>query len=202
MKNTKYIITLFFFFTSTTFFSQEIIKSIEELSSDKEHENPNTYYVDLDGKLQACVGTWIYDNGTDYLKIKITKSKVLYGEKYNIYKDQLLIKYEYRKNGVYKYYNISPFNIPVGANIQSSDIKSTFVKNNIIYFLYEEPSFTSCQRRKTGSLDIQLVTGTTNQLQWTRTTEQHYFNSEPCSDGTPIDNSDFIIPANMVLIKQ
>ena len=203
MKNLKNILTLFFFITINFVFSQQVIKPIESLVSDKEHENPNTYYMDgIEGNLQACVGTWIYDNGTDYFKAVITKSKVLYGEKYNIYIDQLFIKYEYRKNGIWKYYNTSPFNIPAGANTQASDITSASVKNNRISFYYDEPSFTSCRRRKTGFLELQLMSGATNQLQWSRTTDTRYFNSWPCSDGTPLDDSAFIIPANMILVKQ
>ena len=149
MKNIKSIFSTILLLISCASFSQQTLKSIEVLISDKEINNPNTYYTDLDGKLQACVGTWVYDNGIDYFKIKITKSKVLYSEKYNIYIDELLIKYEYRKNGVCKYYNISSFNIPTGANSQPSELKSCFVKNNEISFAYYEPALFGDEREKT-----------------------------------------------------
>ena len=68
MKNTKHIIAIFFFLISINSFSQEIMKPIEDALQDHFKDNPNTYYIDLDGKLQACVGTWIYNNGIDYFK--------------------------------------------------------------------------------------------------------------------------------------
>lgn len=204
MKKLKYIITLLIILFSVKNYSQEVIKPIEELLGAKERENPNTYYKDANNLLQNCVGTWVYDNGSDYFKIVVTKRKVLYGAKYNVYNDALIIKYEYIKNAVTKYYNINTFNVPVGANTKPSGLETCYVKNSIIDAVYYEPSFTDCERRKIGGLSIQYVyeVGMPQpQLIWTRTTDEHYFRDEPCENGVPTDNSDFIIPANMVLTK-
>lgn len=182
-------------------FSQSSIRPIEELLTTDRETNQNTYFKDINNKLQNCVGNWIYDNGSDYFKINITKKKLVFSEKYNVYIDALIIKYEYKKDGVCKYYNLNSITIPSGANAQPSDLKSSFVVNNDICFVYHEPYFTGCYRRKTGRLEIQLVSGSTNQLQWTRVTDTHYFNNIFCDDGTPPDNSEFLIPANMILTK-
>ena len=132
------------------------------------------------------------------------KRKKIYGKAFNVYSDRLIIKYEYVKNGVTKYYNINSFNVPAGANTKPSELETCYVKNSIIDAVYYEPSFTDCIRRKIGGLSIQYafeVDMLQPQLIWTRTTDQHYFRDDPCDDGLPTDNSDFIIPANMVLTK-
>lgn len=183
-------------------FCQETIKPIENALQDHFSDNPNTYYKDTNNKLENLVGTWIYDNGVDYLKLNISKKKNKENIKHNVYSDILTIKYEYRKNGITKYYNIVNLGAPAGANTKPSELRSAFVKGNKISVVYIEPSFTNCHRRHIGSLDLQLVSGTTNQLQWVRTTDQRYFYDAPCDDGTPTDNSDFLIPENMILIKQ
>lgn len=204
MKKIKHIITFLVILFSIKNYSQEIIKPIEDALHDHFSNNPGTYYKDTNGKLLNCVGTWIYDNGSDYFKTTISMSKVLDNVKYNVHSDCLLIKYEYRKNGITKYYNLNTFNVPAGANTKPSELQSAFVKGNEISVVYYEPSFTDCYRRKIGDLNIQYVyeVGMPQpQLIWTRTTDEHYFRNEPCDNGIPTDNSDFLIPANMVLTK-
>ena len=183
-------------------FAQETIKPIEALLTTDRATNQNTYFKDTNGKLQNCVGTWIFNNGSDYVKLNITKNKILFSENYNVYIDALFIKYQYKKDGNYIYDNINNASLLTEANTQPSRLSSNLVVNNEISVTYTEPYFTGCHRRKTAQLEIQLVGSTTNQLQWSRTTDTTYYENIFCDDGTPPDNSEFKIPANMILIKQ
>lgn len=200
MKNIKQIILTSLFLISSVVFAQERIKPIENALPDSFDNNPNTYYKDTNNKLQNCVGTWKYDNGIDVFIVTFTKVKEQVNEKYKVYRDVLKAKFFYSKNGtvIYDNLNTTP---GTGANTKASIISSGFVKNSNISFIYDEPSFTECHRRKSGYLSINIITTTPRQLKWVR---QIYLGSSnyPCDNGAPIDDSPFLIPANMVLIKQ
>ena len=199
MKNIKHLIFLCLYLISYSVFSQGTIKPIEDYLHDSEKEHPNTYYKDTNQKLQKCVGSWLYDNGSDYFLIKFTKTKKKINYTYNVYRDVLTTKFYYRKNGVVIYDNLNATST-AGSNSKPSDIISGNLKDGLIDFYYTEPSFNDCIRRKHGMLLIS-VSNTGLQMSWIRETNDNSFYDEPCDNGIEPDNSDFQIPANMILNK-
>ncbi len=205
MKNIKKLI---FIITITLSYglinAQETIKPIENHLHDRYIDNPNTYYKDTNNKLESLVGTWEFNNGTDYFKITFFKIKKMENEKYNVFGDVLQTKFMYKKNNIviYDNYGETIYNLNDNVNQKPSEIKSAFVKNSNISFLYTEPSTNDCHRRRVGRLNvIYNYNNGSPQIQWTRTTDEHYFEDMPCDNGVEPDNSDFVIPANMVLTK-
>lgn len=182
---------------SHTVFSQSIIKPIENLLGESQYNNPNTYYKDTNHKLQNCVGTWLYDNGSDYFLVTFIKTKQKINEHFNVYSDVLTAKFYYRKNGVVIYDNLNQ--IPTsGSNFKPSDISSGHVKDLHITFYYTEPSSIECHRRRFGMLKVEL-SNNEQQMIWIRETNENSFHDEPCSNGLEPDDSPFLIPANMTL---
>lgn len=205
MKNLKKLIFIITFALSFSFVkAQETIKPIEDLLTDDYCEFPNTYYKDTNNKLENLVGTWEYNNGTDYFKITFFKEKKLENEYYLVYEDILFTKFLYKKNNIVIYDNYGNTIYSLGNNVNQkpSGIESAFVKNSNISFLYTEPSTNDCHRRRVGRLNvIYNYNNGSPQIQWTRTTDEHYFRDMPCDNGVEPDNSDFVIPASMTLNK-
>jgi hypothetical protein len=203
MKNLNIFFTVLLLLFSMTINAQETVKPLENYLTDGYCEFPHTYYKDTNGKLQNCVGTWVYDNGTDYFKITFTKAKVLVNQYHHVYVDRLSTKFLYKKNNIviYDNYNTTVYTLPAVVNVKPSEIKSDFVKSDEIYLSYTEPSSNDCHRRRVGDLTLVYLNNAVPQMQWTRTTDEHYFDSEPCENGLEPDNSDFIIPADMVLTR-
>ncbi len=74
MKNIKKLTLIVTFALSFSFVkAQETIKPIESHLHDKYIDNPNTCYKDTNNKLENIVGTWEFNNGTDYFKITFLK---------------------------------------------------------------------------------------------------------------------------------
>ncbi|GAA5090998.1 hypothetical protein GCM10023210_17920 [Chryseobacterium ginsengisoli] len=59
---------------------------------------PNTYYKDIGDKLNPYVGTWVYDDGTSYIKIVIVKK--IKATVWTHYEDYLIGAFQYKKNGI------------------------------------------------------------------------------------------------------
>lgn len=204
MKYIKlFLVTVSFF--SVLKLSSQTIKPIESMVSDNILVD-NVYYKDTNNRLLNCVGTWEYTSGQDYFKVAfyfIVKEKENPYSNYQRFSDRLYAEYIYIKDGVIKYdnYNNTIYTLPAVVNTKPSELKSNFVKNGEIFFSYSEPSNNDCHRRRVGRLVISLVNNSPSQMQWTRTTDEHYFLSDPCENGVEPDNSDFIIPANMILTR-
>jgi hypothetical protein len=70
----------------------------------------NAYYKDLDGTLGSMEGTWILQNGTTYLKLRLRKREVvLVPTLHQYYQDYLIGEYEYSQNGIEKVNTLSNF---------------------------------------------------------------------------------------------
>lgn len=185
--------------------AQEIVRPIEDRLRNNYMDYPNSYYKDTNNKLQNLVGSWVYDNGSDYFKITFYKEKVIENEHYNVFGDKLFAKFLYKKDGriIYDNYGTNSYSREQGfINTKPSEIQSNFVVNYTIGFYYTEPSTNDChRRRKVGSLDIIYNNGNPAKLSWKRTTDTGYFRTRPCSNGVEPDDSDFVIPEDMVLTK-
>ncbi|MEZ0006700.1 hypothetical protein ABH942_002077 [Flavobacterium sp. 28YEA47A] len=184
--------------------AQEIVRPIEDRLRNNYMDYPNSYYKDTNNKLQNLVGSWVYDNGADYFKITFYKEKVIENEHYNVFGDKLFAKFLYKKDGriIYDNYGTSSYSRDQGlVNTKPSEIQSSFVKNTTISFIYTEPSTNDCHRRKVGSLHITYSGNNPQKLSWKRKTATRYFHDMLCDNGLRPDNSDFVIPEDMVLTK-
>lgn len=203
---TKKIITMIvIFYASSCLIAQEILKPIEDYLHDIYTNQPNTYYKDTDNKLQNLVGTWIYDNGTDYFMITFYKNKVQMNEKYSVYLDVLTSNFLYKKNEVVIYDNYGTNNYSkyqVLPNTKPSEIESNFIRNRTVFFSYSEPSANDCHRSKIGDLGIIYNDKPQPKIHWKRTSGNGYFHEMPCDISIASDDFDFVIPEEMVLIKQ
>ncbi|MGJ1269539.1 DUF6705 family protein [Sphingobacterium spiritivorum] len=180
-------------------------KPIENYLTDIYTNQPNTYYKDTDNKLKNLVGTWVYENGTDYFMITFYKNKVQMNEKYNVYLDILTSNFLYKKNEVVIYDNYGTNNYSkyqALPNTKPSEIESNFIRNRTVFFSYSEPSANDCHRSKIGDLGIIYNDKPQPKIHWKRISGNGYFHEMPCDNGIAPDDSDFVIPEEMVLIKQ
>ncbi|GLB48893.1 DUF6705 family protein [Neptunitalea lumnitzerae] len=154
------------------------------------------YYKDVNNLLDKFIGTWEVNDGVNYLKISIAKHEHLaMGNKWfknNDFEDKLILTIvSFKLNGVVKYTNEAG----IGGNFVSTE------NLNAVKLLYREPSLTSCFRKKSGNLTLEVIqNGSTVQLAWTRVNFVVEGGGE-CSDSTPYDDSDFLIPDHLVLNK-
>ena len=204
MKKIKNILTIAsLLLISNLIQAQQTVKPIESWLHDSYSDNPNTYYKDTNNKLQDLASTWVYDNGVDYFRITFYKIKSKVNDKHNVYADILLSKFLYKRNNTVIYDNYGTNSYPVGTvNTKPSEIESDFVKNATVSFGYTEPSSNDCKRRRVGFLNITYNANPVPTLQWKRITNERYFLDMPCENGVEPDNSDFVIPAEMMLNKQ
>lgn len=199
LKNIYTLVTLFSIIFSS--YSQETVINIEDKYNLPELAiTTGTYYFkDTNNLLDKFVGTWVFDDGTHYLRIIITKHLYVTRDIGDFHTDDdfddlINIRTEYKLAGVEKYNTAEEF------GLKGYDIDSVNTIKNIYYY---EPSLTSCERRKGGKLQLEYLIniGGEKQLVWTRTnTITEIWGN--CPDGTPIDFSDFLIPANLVLTKE
>ena len=71
-------------------------------------EQTNTYYKDLDNELDDFVGTWLYTDGNNSLKIILKKEVMHFNGRY--YKDLIVGEYQYIENGVEKINTLADLN--------------------------------------------------------------------------------------------
>jgi hypothetical protein len=208
--NLKKNIVLFLLFGYTILAnSQETIISIEneDLLTDPKD---NVYYKDVNNLLDKFVDTWVFDDGTHYLKIEITKvikELIGYGwETTTIYEDLLHVKFQYKLNGVEIYNTL----LLDRAYIEGHSFYVDSDSKNRILLTYSEPSLTSCRRTKTGFLSLEFVPSTTPNpnlladddatLVWHRRYGSN--NILQCPDGSNEDETDLLIPAILTLHRE
>lgn len=169
---------------------------IQNQISNSEPLEKIVYFKDTNNILNKFTGAWEYSDATNYLKIIITKKihepkgKVgIYND--NDFEDLLEIQVLFKENGIVKY------------NTKGNG--GNFVINpNKLTFIYYKPSLTSCYRAKSANLQLEIINNndpfTTDNLIWTRINSS-LINRSECYDGSALDNTDFLIPSNLVLTK-
>lgn len=170
----------------------------------------NVYFKDVNGLFNKFLGSWEYTSGPYYFKMTLTKKEqyqYAIGIRKSIqYTDYIDCHYIYKYNGI-TIYNFYPNNNLLTSNFSQSGINGydyVIMNNNKLLLNYDEPSQTSCYRRKGGRLEIEhTYIGQTPKLIWTRTDYDKGLQVKgfECQDGSLPDTSDFQIPANMVLTK-
>jgi hypothetical protein len=119
---TKFLILGFFSLLINPVSSQTIV----DLDSDYPINQPNVYYKDISNKLNPFEGTWVFDNGTDYIKfVLVKKVKALMGAG-NYYEDILIGEFQYKKNGVEKINTLPNLNVNFFHPYQHSIVGNYF----------------------------------------------------------------------------
>lgn len=195
MKNT--IITILFLISGIAYAQHPtyITVPLEESTNREYSTRDYTIFKDLNHSLDKFIGTWLYTDGNKSFKITFLKvENVVTTNKFQK-EDILISRYEYKVNNTVVFETYS-----TGV----SEVTSSILLNpNNIVFIYSEPSFTSCEKARYGNLTLTYSTSGSQQLlNWVRTDIPIREKPIPCSDGTPADVSDFLAPANMVLVKQ
>jgi hypothetical protein len=188
MKNIFKIIILLYGFSS---FSQTIVEKPLETFFNPD-ENKHVYFKDVNNILNKYVGTWVFDDGTQYFKIQFYKQThyretPIANKKITIYNDRIIGHYQYKLNGV-EIYNVTDNKFVYSNN-------GSFSNGNNIYF--REPTDNPCGRRITGEVNLTYFNDNgVEQLTWNRVD----FNGG--ADCYPFDTTPFKTPENMVLTKQ
>lgn len=185
--------------------AQDNIIAIEnQFDTDTKHQD---YFKDINGVFDKYIGTWVFDDGTHYLKITFTKAERIdmydlgfeVDNRVRIYYDMLFSKFIYKLNGETIYDTVTNPANSILPYISGSVIE----EQNQVSLHYDEPT-DACRRGRNGNLILTYQTdgliNPTETLTWVRTSNTP--RSSRCYDGSPMDNSDYIIPANMTLIKQ
>jgi hypothetical protein len=196
--NIKTIVSITFLFSFALVYAQEeTIVSLEEQHSNIFPIDQVIYYKDVLNTLDKYVGTWKYEDTSHFLQIKITKNEHVPKGIPGFYNDPNFADYIYIEM-LYKYNGVTKYTYQ-NTLMYGNRIRSV----NSIELLYDEPSLTtSCSRKKQADLLLQYIpNGLSSQLVWTRTRRLPQ-GLWKCPDGTEIDNSDFLIPANLTLTKQ
>ena len=205
MKKYIWIVTLL---TYVGLYSQETIIPLEERYTN-ELPFSNLYFKDVTGYLNKYIGTWEYSSSSVYLKVKFYKmphAKGGFGTYEDIFEDELrsYILYKVLENGTW----ITKYNTFAVALITDDDANSRSIRGNFktyddkLSLSYTEPT-THCRRRKAASLDLKVFDENgIGKLKWDRKMPRNNrIGDGVCPDGTLWDESDFIIPANMILTK-
>jgi len=163
------------------------------------------YYKDVNQYFNKFLGEWLYDDGTTYFKVTFIKKEHVAGAP-NYYHDELACEYLLKINGttIYNTYGAN-------SNLEGS-MANKIVGSGVLHFrpkeidlFYSEPPLNgSCERLAYGRLLLEYTVPSLNnpELIWTRTNSRTYGYTTECADGTQMDTSEFLIPANMTLIKQ
>ncbi|WP_369793474.1 DUF6705 family protein [Mangrovimonas sp. ST2L15] len=94
MKAIKQILIFSIVILGTQCMSQNPIINLE----DWQESIDNAYYKDGNQLLDPFVGTWMLDNGSQYLKIVFEKKEMIYNGNY--YEDLLIGEFAYKENGI------------------------------------------------------------------------------------------------------
>ena len=200
------IMTFKFFYTfliclglTTTINAQETIIPLENDNSYIVPMTGDIYHKDTTNVLDKYMETWIFDDGINYFKITFYKKARVRVSNMRFYMDELVCKYLFKINGttIYNTYVLD-------SSITDDFISGSRVQTqNKIILSYEEPSATiGCSKYASGELTLNYLPGTTPTLVWNRVNDLLCSQIDTCPDGTPIDLTDFVIPANMILTKQ
>tara|TARA_R110002033_G_scaffold171082_1_gene215796 strand:- start:2933 stop:3550 length:618 start_codon:yes stop_codon:yes gene_type:complete len=202
----KTIITVFTFFYAFSIKAQTIKPLENEKNLTHVHMNEsNIYFKDINNIMDKYFGTWIYEDSTYYFKVTFVKKEQvrMIGNK-EWYFDELVCEYQLKINGV-EIYNTYGANSNISNNLANHIVGHSIESSDKINLFYGEPPVQGCMRIRTGNLNLEFLantSGTQPQLNWTVTS--HNVESSPitCDDGSELDNSDFLIPSNMILIKE
>ena len=156
MKNILYILAILFSFSTK---AQEVIKVLNTDTFDLNNPDEIVYFKDTNNALDKYTGDWLYDDGTHYLKITVTKK--LHASYNQYFTDELSINFLYKNNGItiYDNYGLAPKYI-FGSSLDIKNIWGMIQIGDGISLVYSEPSTNnSCGRARSTDLILECLTG-------------------------------------------
>lgn len=187
-----------------------------ELFKKDGHPRTNAYYKDVAGTLNKFIGIWEFSDATTYLKVRFYKventtsfepSSQLSPYTFDELRSYMEYKVKINNQWVTKYNTFLPLGQypPPPASYLAKAIRGKALENsNTLRLSYYEPT-TSCLRTRQAVLRLNYTVNTSGQIQliWSRrnSTGGYYIPGDLCDDGTPVDDSPFIIPMDLVLTK-
>lgn len=202
-----YKVLLILIIFANSLFAQQIIpvenKSSHRLSAIQEgnKEPNNVYYKDVNNVLNKYVNEWIFDNGEDYVKIKIDfLENVRYNENLRSFSltqfnDLLSIRYQYIRNGIEVYNNLEAGDYQMLSS-------SVDIFNKVSFTYVEPPLNDSCEKVSVAYLNLTYNESNPIGGEPSLTWERKYYGSSnsgsyPCPDGSNPDTSGLNIPEIM-----
>ena len=202
MKNLLTLILVVFYISITTSVNaQETIISLKDGDISSVPMTGDVYHKDTTNTFDKFMKTWLFDDGINYFKITFYKKEHIRLANTRFYADELVCEYLFKVNGItiYDTYGINSNINNYGAN----HIFGINIENeNKVELSYSEPPINSCHKYADGKLTLNYITSTTPTLQWSRVNNKLYGGNSTCPDGTSMDLTDFVIPANMILTRQ
>jgi len=187
MMKTKITIYTLLFFCIGFSLGQETIVPIEQRKDLNKEPNTYYYYKDINGVLDKYVGTWKYQSNTEIFEITFTK--IIHQDHGGDFKDELVSRFKYTKNGVV-IYNTYP-------TLKTNDIFGGFFmfpnNTNKIRLQYYEPGVT--YRTIESQLDLEYIPNTSLGGSATLNWKRRIFQDTPA----PLPHK---LPKEMVLVKQ
>ena len=100
---------------------------IYDLTHSRLNLQENTYIKDINNILNQFEGTYVYDDGVNYLKIVFQKK--IMQDAGNYYEDLLIGEYQYKKNGVEIINTLNKLTTPL-TNVYDYSIDGNYFLNN------------------------------------------------------------------------
>jgi hypothetical protein len=195
----KLVLATLLFISSITYAQHPewITVSLEDTFDFEYRHRDFTYFKDLNNSLDKFAGTWVYSQGSEYFKITFIKLTNQVSEMNLRQKEDILItRYEYKQNGntIFETYSTN----------RSFVNWSFMVDSNNIDLTYTESSFTHCRKQRIGDVVITYSLNSNNEpiITWNRTDVPINQQPIPCQGSATVDVSNFLTPANMILVKQ
>ena len=88
---------------------------------------PNIYYKDIGDKFNPYTGTWVYDDGVNYIKIVLVKK--IKAPIWTHYEDYLIGAFQYKKNGVDIINTLNSLNTNL-ADVRDYSIRGKFFSSS------------------------------------------------------------------------
>ncbi len=218
LEKMKNFLIIFIVLAFKTGYSQIPIEQETEIEY-----NRGTNFKDVNGVFDKFLGTWVFDDGVDYFKVTFSLQEDFdwndWGSNPTTY-DTIVSRFLYKKNGIIIYdtynnfpnsnYNPSFDHIIYGYHFSGyvSSIGNSFDQNvntNNLLLGYSEPTnnYTRCRNAavKISYSGFSIGSNGTT-INWERTFERLESCSRQNTDGSLPDNSDFLIPSTMILVKQ
>lgn len=211
----------------STFNNVISLRTIDRINGIPRGWNDGDYIKDVHNDLDKFTGEWLYEDATRRFKLQIIKRvyipqiPVISGlpASGQVYLDYLAVRYKYFENGnliIDGYSNASGlasvFDLKnLIANISLPNSNSAVDSGySVVEGIYNELSPTHiCKNSQSSYLTLgyQTINNSVNgqitvgRLHWKRT-EEDYTHGSQTWDGTPCDDGTYIIPEEMILIKQ
>lgn len=133
MKNI--ILIIFFTLISTLTSCQTVV----DLDARDGTRNNGIYYKDTNNKLLPFGGTWVYNDGTNYIKLILVNK--IYAQIGDYYEDLIIGEFQYKHNGIDIINNLNNLNVTYPNILQHSISGNYFLTTQTPFDQYTNDNF-------------------------------------------------------------